>query len=94
MNPAILVEEVISELQKHFNVTLTEHTEVEEKVRFPLPAAGWFNIGLNTLITARDEWLGLDGSYLVAGITKTFVPFYSSFPEIFYNFALWIIVSC
>ena len=25
--PAILVEEVISELQKHFNVTLTEHKE-------------------------------------------------------------------
>ena len=37
-----------------------------------LTAAGWFNIGLNTLITARDEWLGLDGSYLVAGIEVVF----------------------
>lgn len=37
-----------------------------------LTAAGWFNIGLNILITARDEWLGLDGSYLVAGIEDVF----------------------
>ncbi len=37
--PAILVEEVIAELKKHFSVTLSEHTEVEEKVRFPLPGA-------------------------------------------------------
>ena len=37
-----------------------------------LTAAGWFNIGLNTLITARDEWLGLDGGYLVAGIEDVF----------------------
>lgn len=37
--PAILVEEVIAELRNHFDVTLFKHTEVEEKVRFPLPAA-------------------------------------------------------
>ncbi len=37
--PAILVEEVLSELQKHFSVTVSEHTEVEEKVSFPLPAS-------------------------------------------------------
>lgn len=37
-----------------------------------LTAAGWFNVGLNTLITARDEWLGLDGSCLVAGIEDVF----------------------
>ena len=35
-----------------------------------LTAAGWFNIGLNTLITARDEWLGLDGSYALTGLGK------------------------
>lgn len=37
--PAILVEEVIDELKKRFSVTVSEHTEVEEKVRFPLPGA-------------------------------------------------------
>lgn len=26
---------------------------------------------------------------LLTGITKTFVPFYSSFPEIFRNFKIW-----
>ena len=37
--PEILVKEVIDTLSKHFDITLSEHTETEEKVSFPLPAS-------------------------------------------------------
>ena len=37
--PEILVKEVIDTLSKHFGITLSEHTETEEKVSFPLPAS-------------------------------------------------------
>ena len=37
--PEVLVKEVIDTLSEHFNITLSEHTETEEKVSFPLPAS-------------------------------------------------------
>ena len=37
--PEILVKEVIDTLSKHFDITLSEHTETEEKVSFPLPVS-------------------------------------------------------
>ncbi|MCQ2965388.1 MAG: 4-hydroxy-3-methylbut-2-enyl diphosphate reductase [Alphaproteobacteria bacterium] len=35
--PEELVKEVIEFLSKHFNITLSEHIESSEKIRFPLP---------------------------------------------------------
>jgi 4-hydroxy-3-methylbut-2-enyl diphosphate reductase len=35
--PEELVAEVITEVGKHFDITLSEYRETEEKVRFPLP---------------------------------------------------------
>ena len=37
--PEVLVREVIETLSKYFNITLSEYTETEEKVSFPLPAS-------------------------------------------------------
>ncbi|MBR1945188.1 MAG: 4-hydroxy-3-methylbut-2-enyl diphosphate reductase [Alphaproteobacteria bacterium] len=37
--PEILVKEVIDKLAEHFQITLSEHVETEEKVSFPLPAS-------------------------------------------------------
>lgn len=37
--PEELVREVIEKISERFNVTLSEYMEVEEKVRFPLPAS-------------------------------------------------------
>ena len=37
--PEILVKEVIGTLSEHFDITLSEYTETEEKVSFPLPAS-------------------------------------------------------
>lgn len=37
--PEVLVKEVIDTLSKHFDITLSEHTETEEKVSFPLPSS-------------------------------------------------------
>ncbi|MBR1778266.1 MAG: 4-hydroxy-3-methylbut-2-enyl diphosphate reductase [Alphaproteobacteria bacterium] len=37
--PEILVKEVIDKLAEHFQITLSEHIETEEKVSFPLPAS-------------------------------------------------------
>ena len=37
--PEVLVSEVIEELAKHFNISVSEYVETEEKVSFPLPAS-------------------------------------------------------
>ncbi len=37
--PEVLVSEVIEALGKHFNISVSEYVETEEKVSFPLPAS-------------------------------------------------------
>lgn len=37
--PEVLVSEVIEALAKHFNISVSEYVETEEKVSFPLPAS-------------------------------------------------------